>query len=60
VQQENNFLLRYGLTYFVTFRLRKNGERIFSIEHIAGRKMIEHAKTLIDGTYGEDATVVTV
>ncbi len=60
MQQENNFLLRYGLTYFVTFRLCNSGERVFSVERIAGKKMIDHAKHLIAGAYGEGATVITV
>jgi len=51
-----NFLITYGLHNFVTHAIHDD-KHIFTIHAKQGQKMIRHARTLIDGCYGLEATV---
>lgn len=49
---EQNFLITYGLHNFVTYAAQPNGKRTFTIQGVESQKMIRHAKSLIQGNYG--------
>lgn len=49
---EQNFLVRYGLHNFVTFR-QNEGKNIFFIRSLESQNMIRHAQRLIKDTYGD-------
>lgn len=53
---ENTFLIRYGLTPFVSHA--KDAEKsVFTIRSSESGKMIRHATNLIVGNYGETAAI---
>lgn len=54
--REQNFLVIYGLHNFVTHTLVR-GKHVFSIEGKEGLNMINHAKALIQGSFGENAKI---
>ena len=54
--REQNFLVIYGLHNFVTHTLER-GKHVFSIEGKEGLNMINHAKTLIEETFGKSASI---
>lgn len=56
MNDDHNFLIIYGLHNFVTHALN-NGRHTFTIRALESQKMIRHAKALIDGCYGTNATV---
>jgi|GEM_PF-502414 hypothetical protein len=54
--KEQNFLVRYGLHNFVTYTLER-GKHVFSIKGTEGMNMIKHAQTLIEGSFGQSASI---
>ena len=56
MKNENNFLITYGLHFFVT-HAQVGGNSVFTIHAPAGQKMIRHARSLLAGTYGESAAI---
>lgn len=53
---ENNFLITYGLHNYVTFA-QSSGKHTFTIRRGESKKMIRHAKSLIQGRYGNSARI---
>ena len=53
---ENAFLIRYGLTPFVS-HAEDAGRSVFTIRSSESGKMIRHATSLIVGNYGETAAI---
>ncbi len=53
---ENNFLITYGLHNFVTYA-QQDGKRTFIIQAAESQKMIRHAKSLIQGSYGTSVNI---
>ena len=53
---EHNFLITYGLHNFVTFA-QPGGKQTFIIQGVESLKMIRHAKSLIQGSYGKSAHI---
>ena len=53
---EQNFLITYGLHNFVTFA-QPGGKHTFTIQRAEGPKMIDHAKSLIQGSFGKSAQI---
>lgn len=51
-----NFLITYGLHNFVTHAL-DGGKHTFIIRGMESQKMINHAKSLIQGSYGASTQV---
>jgi hypothetical protein len=56
LNNENRFIIRYGLHNFVNFD-KAPEKRAFVINGMEGRKMINHAKRLIKGAYGETTPI---
>ena len=56
MMREQNFLVTYGLHNFVTYTLER-GKHVFFIEGKEGLNMINHAKTLIEGSFGKSANI---
>ncbi len=56
MSREQNFLITYGLHNFVTYS-RKHGKHAFFIKSQERQKMINHAKALIVGSFGEAAGI---
>jgi len=56
MSREQNFLVSYGLHNFVTYT-PKRGAHSFFIKGSERQKMIRHAKSLIEGTYGKTAEI---
>ena len=52
----HNFLITYGLHNFVTHVL-DGGKHTFVIKDMESEKMINHAKSLIKGSYGATTRV---
>ncbi len=52
MRNEHNFLITYGLHNFVTYALA-GGKHAFIISGMESQKMINHAKSLIQGSYGK-------
>lgn len=53
---EQNFLVIYGLHNFVTHTLER-GKHVFSIEGKEGLNMANHAKNLIESSFGNSARI---
>lgn len=53
---EQKFLITYGLYHFVTFA-RPGGKPTFTILGAQSQKMINHATSLIQGSYGQPAHI---
>jgi hypothetical protein len=53
---EQKFLITYGLQHFVTFT-QPDGEPTFTIQGEESQKMIRHATSLIQGSYGKPAHI---
>lgn len=53
---EKNFLIRYGLSPFVS-HARKDGRSVFTICASESGKMIRHATSLIIDRYGHAAAI---
>lgn len=57
--KDQDFLIKYGLHNFVTSA--RTGERlVFFIRNAGGQTMIDHAKKLIEGSFGPTATVAVI
>ena len=56
MSNEHNFLITYGLHNFVT-HARSEGRHLFTIHGMESQKLIGHAKSLIDGSYGKTADI---
>jgi len=56
MSREQNFLVTYGLHNFVTYT-PKHGAHSFFIRGSERQKMIRHAKSLIEGTFGETVDI---
>ena len=54
--EHNFFLITYGLHNFVR-HAQAGGKHAFIIRGIESQKMINHAKTLIEGSYGTAADI---
>jgi hypothetical protein len=53
---ENNFLITYGIHNFVSYA-RRGGQHTFIIQGAESQKMIHHAKSLIQGSYGPSVNI---
>lgn len=56
MQNENTFLIRYGLTPFVS-HAKVADRSVFTINSSEGGKMISHAESLIASNFGTSAAV---
>lgn len=56
MSNRHNFLITYGLHNFVT-HVRDGGTHTFIIRGMESQKMINHAKSLIMGSYGVSTKV---
>lgn len=56
MSREQNFLVTYGLHNFVTYTLSR-GRRSFFINSRERQKMIDHAMSLIEGTFGNSVDI---
>ena len=56
---EHKFLITYGLHNFVTFS-QPTGKRTFTIQGLETQKMIGHARSLIQGNYGESVLIQVI
>ncbi len=54
---EQKFLITYGLHHYVTFA-QPDGEPTFTIQSQENSKMIRHAKSLIQESYGKPAHII--
>jgi hypothetical protein len=59
MNNEQNFLVVYGLHNFVS-HARAAGKSAFLIRRQESRVMIDHAKSLIKGSFGETAAIQMV
>lgn len=59
MNKEQIFLIKYGLHNFVSCA-NKAGKNVFSIRKNARENMIRHAKSLIQGGYGDGAEIQLV
>jgi len=57
MNNENNFLITYGLHGFVNYT-QVEEKFTFTISRLEGQKMIDHAKSLILGKYGQAADIL--
>lgn len=53
---EQRFLITYGLHHFVSFA-QSGCKPTFTIQGAQGMKMINHAKSLIQASYGKPAHI---
>lgn len=59
MNNENNFLITYGLHYYVSYA--RDGEKcVFTICREEGQKMTRHAASLIAGRYGANTNILVV
>jgi hypothetical protein len=56
MSNEQIFLVTYGLHNFVT-HTQSEGKHIFTIRGMESQKLINHAKSLIAGSYGNAAHI---
>ncbi len=56
MSREQNFLVTYGLHNFVTYA-PKRGAHSFVIKGSERQKMIRHARSLIEGTFGKSVDI---
>ena len=56
MSNEHTFLITYGLQNFVT-HAHASGMHLFFIKSMESQKMIRHARTLIEETYGDAAAI---
>jgi len=56
MSNEHDFLIVYGLHNFVTHAQREE-KHIFTIRGMESQKLINHAKSLIAGSYGNAAHI---
>jgi hypothetical protein len=56
MNREQNFLIRYALHNFVTYS-PNHEKHIFYIDSTESQSMIEHAKDLIEWSFGEIADI---
>ncbi|SCA56609.1 hypothetical protein MTBPR1_260004 [Candidatus Terasakiella magnetica] len=54
--QGNDFLIRYGIHNFVTYR-KQGSNASFSIKKSEPTKMVHHAQDLIRGAFGETVSI---
>jgi hypothetical protein len=52
MNKEQNFLIKYGLHNFVTFA-KKSGRNVFFIKKLKSKSMTDHARHLIEDSFGE-------
>lgn len=56
MSNEQNFLVKYGLQHFVS-HAQMEAHSVFVIHARENQKMVRHAASLIDGTYGAATTI---
>ena len=59
MNKEQIFLVKYGLHHFVTC-VNQAGKHVFKIRGSERENMINHAKSLIQGGYGEGTEIQLV